>query len=348
MHKLETSGSLHKWTVELNQFDVEYKPRGALKGQTLANFILEFPPQSEEDSVALIAIPGVVEPFNDQQNYAPWWALSVDGAVNNEGSGARIELITPEGHKLRSAIHFTFKATNNDIEYDALIIGLKLALEMRVENLNVYSDSMLVTHHIGCGWQARDPELNSISNVHKESSSFLTKYLGDSSVVVEAEFRFLPFQASLRGRHRIYLIGELPKAKGRVKYVVVAVDYFTKWAKAEPLDTITAKTLKDFVYRAIVCWYGIPYQLISDNGKHFDSKEMREFCEALGIKKGFSAVSHPQTNWQTEAINKIIKHTLKAKLEESKENWPEELPKVLWSYNTTPRSTTRETPFSLS
>ena len=129
---------------------------------------------------------------------------------------------------------------------------------------------------------------------------------------------------------------------------MVAVDYFTKWAEAEPLATITAKKIKDFVHKSIVCRYGIPYKLISDNGKQFDSKELRDFCEALGIKKDFSAVCHPQSNGQTEAINKIIKHTLKAKLEEAKGDWPEELPRVLWSYNTTPRSTTGETPFSLT
>ena len=97
-----------------------------------------------------------------------------------------------------------------------------------------------------------------------------------------------------------------------------------------------------------MCRFGIPYKLISDNGKQFDNKEMREFCDSLGIKQGFSAVCHPQANGQTEAVNKIIKHTLKAKLEESKGNWPEELPNVLWSYNTTPRSTMGETPFVLT
>ena len=96
----------------------------------------------------------------------------------------------------------------------------------------------------------------------------------------------------------IDLIGELPKAKGGVKYAVVAVDYFTKWDEAEPLATITAKKIKDFVYRAIVCRYGIPHQLILDNGKQFDNKEMQGFCEALGIKRSFAAAYHPQTNGQ--------------------------------------------------
>ncbi|XP_074355594.1 uncharacterized protein LOC141695237 [Apium graveolens] len=157
MHKPEMSGRLLKWKVQLRQFDVEYKPQDALKGQALPNLILESPSEFEEESMALIEIPGVVEPFDDKQNCAPWWALYVNGAVNNEGSGVGIELITSEGHKLRSAIHFTFKATNNDAEYETFIIGLKLALEMRVENFNVYNDSMLVTYHIGYGWQTKGP-----------------------------------------------------------------------------------------------------------------------------------------------------------------------------------------------
>lgn len=94
--------------------------------------------------------------------------------------------------------------------------------------------------------------------------------------------------------------------------------------------------------------FGILYKLISDNEKQFDYKEVRELCDNLGIVKGFSTVSHPQTNEQTEAVNKIIKHTLKAKLEESKKNWPKELPNMLWSYNTTSRTTTQETPISLT
>ena len=68
----------------------------------------------------------------------------------------------------------------------------------------------------------------------------------------------------------------------------------------------------------------------------------------MGIEKSFSAVCHPQSNGQTEAVNKIIKHTLKAKLEECEGNWAEELPMVLWSYNTTTRTTTGESPFTLT
>ncbi|XP_074360038.1 uncharacterized protein LOC141700135 [Apium graveolens] len=99
--------------------------------------------------------------------------------------------------------------------------------------------------------------------------------------------------------------------------------------EAEPLATITANKLNEFIYKTIVCRYDIPYKLVSDNGKQFDSKEMREFSEQLGIQKSFSVVCHPQSNGKTEAINKIIKHILNEKLEEKKGTFPEELTQVL-------------------
>ncbi|XP_074356553.1 uncharacterized protein LOC141696292 [Apium graveolens] len=106
--------------------------------------------------------------------------------------------------------------------------------------------------------------------------------------------------------------------QGGVKYAVVDVNYFIKWAEAMSLATITAKKIKDFIFNSIVCRFGIPYKLISDNGKQFDSKELRKLCEDLNIKKDFVVVYHPESNGQTEAINKIIKHTLNTKLEEKK------------------------------
>ncbi|XP_074348312.1 uncharacterized protein LOC141687064 [Apium graveolens] len=81
----------------------------------------------------------------------------MDGASNGGGAGAGIELISPEAHKIRRTTHLAFHATNNDAEYEALINGLKLALEMKVENLNVFSDSMIVVYQINGGYQAKGP-----------------------------------------------------------------------------------------------------------------------------------------------------------------------------------------------
>ena len=129
---------------------------------------------------------------------------------------------------------------------------------------------------------------------------------------------------------------------------MVTVDYFTKWAEAKPLATISSKKVQDFVWEAIICRYDIRQEIVSNNGTQFDSKEFREFYNKLDIKKNFSSVDHPQTNGQVEAINKVIKHNLRTKLEEHKGLWANELPKVLRAYRTTSRTSTGETPFSLA
>ena len=127
----------------------------------------------------------------------------------------------------------------------------------------------------------------------------------------------------------------MPIARPTFKYVVVVVDYFTKWAEAKPLAVISNKKVQEFILESIICRFSIPHEIVSDNRMQFDSNEFRDFCDDLGIKKSFSSVDHPQMNGQVEAVNKIIKFNLKTKLEESKGLWAEELLKVLWAYRTT-------------
>ncbi|XP_031285660.1 uncharacterized protein K02A2.6-like [Pistacia vera] len=113
----------------------------------------------------------------------------------------------------------------------------------------------------------------------------------------------------------IDLIGHLPQGKGGVKFIVVAVDYFTKWIEFKPLATITSNKLKDFIYKNIICRFEMPYTIITDNGKQFDYKDFQSFYERLRIKKRFATVYWPQANGQVEAVNKVIKHTIKKKLD---------------------------------
>ena len=110
----------------------------------------------------------------------------------------------------------------------------------------------------------------------------------------------------------------MPTARPVFKYAVVAVDYFTKWAEAKHLAVISNKKVQEFIWEHIICHFGIPHEIISDNGTQFDSNEFRDFYDDLGIKKSFSSVNHPQTNDQVNVINMIIKFNLKTKLEERK------------------------------
>nr|KYP57376.1 Pro-Pol polyprotein [Cajanus cajan] len=146
----------------------------------------------------------------------------------------------------------------------------------------------------------------------------------------------------------IDVLRPFPVAKGQVKFLLVAVDYFTKWIEAEPLACISAANVQKFVWKNVVTRFSIPYAIVSDNGLQFTDKKFNTFLENLGIRHRFRSVEHPQSNGQAEAANKVILTELKKRLGSTKEAWAEELPEVLWAYRCTPQSTTRETPFRLA
>ena len=125
------------------------------------------------------------------------------------------------------------------------------------------------------------------------------------------------------------IVGPLPIGKGQCKLIIVVVDYFTKWAEAEPLATITEQKIRNFIWRAIVCMFGIPRALVSDNGKQFDNSKLRDFCAELGIKNYYSSPAHPQSNGQAKVTIRTLKAALKTKLEDLKGKWVEYLPEVL-------------------
>uniref|UniRef100_A0A2N9FLW9 Uncharacterized protein n=1 Tax=Fagus sylvatica TaxID=28930 RepID=A0A2N9FLW9_FAGSY len=144
------------------------------------------------------------------------------------------------------------------------------------------------------------------------------------------------------------IVGPLPRAPGNRQWLIVATDYFTKWVEAEPLVHITDTDSKRFVWKNIITRFGIPRVLVSDNGSQFTSGPFREFCEQYGIRNHFSTPAYPQGNGQAESSDKTLLDGIKKRLEKAKGRWVEELPNILWTYRTTPRCSTGETPFSLT
>jgi len=87
-------------------------------------------------------------------------------------------------------------------------------------------------------------------------------------------------------------MGPFPIAIKQLKFLIVDIDYFTKWVEAEALVIITEKNVQNFVWRNIFCRYGIPKVLVSDNRKQFDNDSFRDFCSQLGIKNYYSSPTH--------------------------------------------------------
>jgi hypothetical protein len=144
----------------------------------------------------------------------------------------------------------------------------------------------------------------------------------------------------------IDIVGPLPETGRKNKYIVVAMDYFTKWPEARALSNATAENVAKFIYEDIICRHGVPKILLSDQGSHFKNKVIDELCNKFQIKHRFSSPYHPQTNGLVERFNKTLCTTL-AKMEDIL-NWDRYISSALFAYRTTIHSTTRYTPFYLN
>jgi hypothetical protein len=102
------------------------------------------------------------------------------------------------------------------------------------------------------------------------------------------------------------LLGPLPPAQGNLKYVVVAVEYFSKWIKVKSLATITSVTVQKFFWQNIVCRFGVPKAITVDNGTQFDAEAFKEFCEQIGTKIHFASVVERANDIIMTGIMKLI------------------------------------------
>jgi transposase InsO family protein len=102
------------------------------------------------------------------------------------------------------------------------------------------------------------------------------------------------------------LVGPLPTSQGNCRFATVAMDYFTKWVEAKPLENIKAPAIHKFFWQKIICSFGVPRELTVDNGKQFDCYTFQEYCKSLGTHAKFSSVYHPQSNRAVERANGLI------------------------------------------
>jgi hypothetical protein len=146
------------------------------------------------------------------------------------------------------------------------------------------------------------------------------------------------------------ILGPFPKAVGGYRFLFVAIDKFTKWLEATPVVNITQGAAVAFL-KSIVCRFGVPSRIITDNGTQFTSRIFQEYCEDIGTQLCFASVAHPRSNGQVERANAEILTGLKTRnydyLKKHGANWVSELPSVLWGNRTTPSRATDETSFFL-
>nr|XP_027124178.1 uncharacterized protein LOC113740861 [Coffea arabica] len=132
-----------------------------------------------------------------------------------------------------------------------------------------------------------------------------------------------------------------PDSNGH-QFILVAIEYFTKWVKIASYKHVTKKVVSDFLRNNIICRFGVPETLITDNTKNL----IDGLYEQFKIRHRNSAIYRPQMNGVVETANKNLKKNIH-KMTEAHWDWHEKLPYALMAYRTTVRTSTGATPYSL-
>ncbi|GJW97826.1 reverse transcriptase domain-containing protein [Tanacetum coccineum] len=231
-------GALHKEAEKIlpstpgGAFDITYRPRTSIRGQILADLIAE-KPDEEGPLMEVQAEEAIPEP----------WTLFTDGSSCLERSGAGLILMSPEGEEFTYALRFEFDASNNKAKYEALVAGLRIAEQIGVKKPNSQSGFpprsksnqwiKYTKDRVACT-PAQDPWWQKQSGLDITGRQ-CTKMHGTSSGNVKTA---KPTDQSL-GIYKwgIDISGPFPEGQRKVKFLIVAIDYFTKWIEAKPIQT---------------------------------------------------------------------------------------------------------------
>nr|GEZ81106.1 reverse transcriptase domain-containing protein [Tanacetum cinerariifolium] len=297
------------------------------------------------------------------------WTLFTDGASSLKGSGSGLVLIGPSGVGYTYALHLTFVGTNNEVEYEALLAGLRIERKLKVDN---WMTPIIKCLEKGI-WledknEARCLRVNIHQYVMEEGVLFKKSYLVpmlrcvgplQANYVIReihmraygrhSDLRLVVAKAMRQGYYRptlhkdvmeeihnydscqihalvpklpktlmtsimapwpfyqwvMNILRPIPQASRRVKFVIVAINYFTKWIKAKPI-------------------------IVTDNGTQFVNDPFKSWYTRLNIQQRNTVIAHPQANGLVERANKSFMEVIKTMLERDRAGWVDELPNTLW------------------
>ena len=138
---------ISKWGIILGAFDIKCMPCTSVKGQVLPDLVAEFAECPEEIGVEQHGVDGKSVGLISAQAPSPW-KVYVVGAANQRGSGVRLVLISPKRITIEKSLRLGFSATNNETEYEALLIGMAMVQKVGGKTVKMFSDSRLVVSQV--------------------------------------------------------------------------------------------------------------------------------------------------------------------------------------------------------
>ncbi|GJT90443.1 reverse transcriptase domain-containing protein [Tanacetum coccineum] len=332
-------GKLAKYSVELGAYNITYEPRNAMKGQVLVDFLSETPVGTPTEE--FFRLPAGLPNKDDVER----WTLFIDGALNSKGSGAGLVLISPSGLEFTYALRLNFASTNNEAEYEALLAGLRMARNMKVQNIDVKVDSKLVASQINRNYMT--------------SSTNMIKYLATIKECI-AEFKTFAIQNIPRNLNQ--------KADILSKLATHAFDHLTKKVLVEVLAerSTDRKEVGEIVEEEEDNWMTPIIRCLAEGVPLHANYVIREIHVGWNAhrgkvrggesyKTGILLADYAQGRQERNAknvtrarANKSLMEGIKVRLGRERAGWVDELPNVLWAHRTSLKQSNGETSFSLT
>ncbi|XP_022848734.1 uncharacterized protein LOC111371046 [Olea europaea var. sylvestris] len=320
LQKPDVLGRLLKWVIELGKFDIEFKPRPAIKAQALVDFIAELSPKNS--------------------------------ATQDNNPSTTLKIWE----------RFEFEATNNEVEYEAVIITSELAKSLELEHVKVFSVSRLVVRQIEGSFERKDEKVARADNVKADALSRLAfkgvdgldksvyiKRIAEPSIAQKPSVMDIDHEPSWTDPIVDYISnGSLPadpRLARSIRYraasycliegVLFRRSFTLSYLRClKPFESLQALTeVHEGICRNHQGGRALTYKLIR-YGYYWPSlkKDAQDYVR----------------NGLVEVTNRIILQDLRTRIGDAKGDWPDELPSILWAYRTSHKTATSETPFMLA
>ncbi|XP_074346656.1 uncharacterized protein LOC141685456 [Apium graveolens] len=156
LSKPDLTGRMAKWAIRLSTYDITYDTRIAIKSQSLADFSPSQMTDAEQEFQQILSRVDVKP-----------WTLYTDRALNVNGTRLGLILKSPQGDMVAQSICCDFKATKNKAKYEALIMGLTIAKDMKIKNIDVNCDSLLIVNHVKGSYESKYPKMVACLDITK-------------------------------------------------------------------------------------------------------------------------------------------------------------------------------------